>query len=143
MRTGIRKSLGAAGLAAVLLVTAAVAPAAAQFRLNLSIGNGGGGAPFGQGRAGADFGGGVSVQIAQSGQCLTNREIRQAVVQGRILPLTSALAAAGIGPAAQVLNASVCETPQGPVYYVSVLGPAGQARNIALNAVNGSPYIGQ
>ncbi len=142
MRSGIRKSLGAVGLAA-LLIAAAVAPAAAQFRLNFSIGNGGGGAQFGQGRAGADFGGGVSVQLAQSGQCLTNREIRAAVVEGRILPLASALQAAGVGAGAQVLNASVCETPQGPVYYLSVLGPAGQAQNIALNAVNGTPYIGQ
>jgi hypothetical protein len=135
MRTGIGKALGA-GVLAALLATAAIAPAAAQVRLNFSFGGGGVGVPTGQGRAG------ISVQLAQSGQCLTNREIRQAVVQGRILPLASVLAAAGIGTAAQVLNASVCETPQGPVYYVSLLGPAGQARNIALNAVNGSPYIG-
>lgn len=140
----IRKALGAAALAAMLVATLA-APAAAQLRLNFSFGDGGGSSSvsFGDGVSGRRPGFGAQVQFAQSGQCWSNREIRQAVVEGRILSLAAALQAAGVGADAQVLNASVCTAAIGPVWYLSVLGPSGQAQNIALNAANGLPYIGQ
>ena len=122
--------LQAAALAATLGL-ATVGPVAAQFdlKLNLQL-------PF-------RLPTGLNLDFAQAGECWSNRDIQAAVVAGRILPLANILADTGVGRNAQVLSAHVCLTAQGPVYYVSILGPAGQARNIALNAADGSPYSGQ
>ncbi|MEX0627174.1 MAG: hypothetical protein WEB63_08280 [Cucumibacter sp.] len=86
---------------------------------------------------------GLILNFAQAGLCFSNPQIQASVVSGQILPLAALLAQAGIGPGAQVLSAKVCETGQGPVYFVSVLDAYGEARNIALNAIDGSPYSGE
>jgi hypothetical protein len=117
-------------LAMALAVGLTAMPAQAQFRLNLL--------PRIQDALQDRF------DFAQSqGQCLSNPEIQQAVVSGRILPLAVILQAAGVVGNSQVLSARVCETQQGTVYYVAVLDAYGQARNLVLNAVTGQTYSNQ
>jgi hypothetical protein len=120
----------ALALAAVVAIGMIAVPAQAQFRLNLL--------PRIQDALQDRF------DFAQSqGACLSNPEIQQAVVSGRILALATILQAAGVGGNAQVLSARVCETQQGTVYYVAVLDAYGQARNLVLNAVTGQTYSDQ
>jgi len=84
----------------------------------------------------------LNFTTAQLSNCLGKAEVRSALQNGTILPLTAIRGVAGIGGRAKLAGLpKVCRTGNGGLVYVfSVIGSAGKIRSFVLNASNGLPY---
>lgn len=77
---------------------------------------------------------------AQTGSCLADTAVQQAVASGQILPLNEILARAGLPRGTKVLPpVRVCDTSGQLFYQISVLEADGNARTLVLHASTGQP----
>jgi hypothetical protein len=69
----------------------------------------------------------------EEGECISGRQIQQAINDGEILELADALAAAGID-AKPLSEPEVCRTDGQRMYRVNIMNSYGEAERIVLNA---------
>lgn len=77
--------------------------------------------------------------LAQGGECLAPNAIQQAIQSGEIQSWAAVRRMAGIPQGySEVSGVQVCRRGGQLYYIVSVVSPSGEARRLALNAVDGS-----
>jgi hypothetical protein len=82
---------------------------------------------------------GAGPALAQGGDCLAPNAIQQAIQAGEIQSWAAVRRMAGIPPGySEVSGVQVCRRGGQLYYIVSVVTPSGEARRLALNAVDGS-----
>lgn len=76
----------------------------------------------------------VATPVMAAGNCLDPASVQAALASGRIAPLSTVLADAGLGRGYKVVSADVCEENGQLMYVVAVLASNGEAKKVVLPA---------